>query len=346
MFKNNIGDLKLAKKIIDTIKLSIADPFKGTVTLTFGDVAENHVGMQQIGEMADSGFSYENLLQAEAFFKSQGCEVFIIKLNDWLPKNIDTGNKKDDDRENLELNKANNNKNFEAYLLVARNGLKCLGTTTDNLLSEVLMFMWDTKFFNEKQNKVLNKQARYNVNFSNQHQDANFDKGKGTHIAWNEVPIVKNVKKELITAFGEKASMLECEGNLYYKKGDTGIGYHGDAERRRVIGLRLGGSMTMHFNWYYNSRPRGKNISLTLNSGDIYCMSEKNVGTDFMLAPKHQYTLRHAAGADKYTIRTGKLRITDQKTSDTNQNITVGSIKYKPIKSKIWYDCDEIQDFN
>ena len=288
--KNNKGNVKLAKKIIDTIKLAIADPFKGTVTLTFGDVAENHVGMQQIGEMADSGFSYENLLHAEAFFKSQGCDVFIIKLNDWLPKKIDTGDKKADNRENLELNKANNDKNFEAYLLVARNGLKCLGATQDNLLSEVLMFDWDRKFLNKKQNKVMNKQARYNVNFSDQHQDANFDEGKGTTIAWGEVPILKNVKRKLTTAFGEKASTLECEGNLYYKKVDTGIGYHGDSERRRVIGLRLGGSMNMHFNWYYNSRPRGKNVSLTLNNGDIYCMSEKTVGTDFMSAPKHQYT--------------------------------------------------------
>ena len=31
------------------------------VTLTFGDCAENHVGMEQIGALSDSGFTLENL---------------------------------------------------------------------------------------------------------------------------------------------------------------------------------------------------------------------------------------------------------------------------------------------
>lgn len=59
----------------------------------------------------------------------------------------------------------------------------------------------------------------------------------------------------------------------------------------------------------YNNSPRGKNISILLNEGDMYCMSEKTVGTDCLSAPKNQYTLRHAAGAAKYTTKTDKLRI-------------------------------------
>ena len=270
--KNNTGNVKLAKKIIDTIKLSIADPFKGTITLTFCDVAESHVGMQQIGHMAESGFSYNDLIKAKENFLSKGCEAFIVKLNDWLPTNVHTN-----DRENEELLKARSKEEFQAYLLVVRQGLKCLGTEPENLLSEMLMFEWDTKVWNKKQKKIQNKQARYNVNFSDQHQISDFSEGKGTTIAWNEVPILKNVKNNLINVFGKKAEILKCEGNLYYKKGGTGIGYHGDSERRRVIGVRLGGSMTIHYNWFYNNRPRGKNISLTLNNGDIYCMSEKTV---------------------------------------------------------------------
>ena len=348
--KYNIGNTDLALKIINTIQKAISDPFEGTVTLTFGDVAESHVGMQQIGEMADSGFDYENLLQAETFFKSQGCDVFIVKINDWLPKKVNTGNVESDHIENLQLDKARNNKNFEAYLLVARNGLKCLGTLPDNLLSEVLMFNWDTKLFNKKQKKVQNKHARYNINFSDKHQDSNFEEGKGTTISWGEVPILHDVRKTLGKAFGKKAHNLKCEGNLYYKKGSTGIGYHGDTERKKVIGVRLGGSMKIHFNWFYNSRPRGKNISLTLNNGDVYCMTEKTVGTDWMSSPKHQYTLRHSAGSENYTMKTQTLRIINQKKSIIDDNITEGTILFKPNKSKLnpnpdWNNCDDIQEY-
>jgi hypothetical protein len=36
-----------------------------TITITFGDRAENHVGMQQLGLAAAEGFSYEDLAQAK-----------------------------------------------------------------------------------------------------------------------------------------------------------------------------------------------------------------------------------------------------------------------------------------
>jgi hypothetical protein len=97
------------------------------------------------------------------------------------------------------------------------------------------------------------------------------------------------VRKKLIDAFGESAESLKCEGNMYYAPGKTGIGYHGDGERRRVIGVRLGKPMTIHYMWYYNSKPRGVNMSLLLGEGDIYCMSEKTVGTDWMSKPKKIY---------------------------------------------------------
>ena len=343
--KHNVGNVELARKIVQTLQKSIAESFGGTVTLTFGDVAESHQGMQQIGNMAETGFSYDDLLKAQTYFRSQGCETFIIRLNDWLPKSVDTN-----ERENNQLKVARDDETFQAYLLVARDGLKCLDTNADNLLSEVLMFDWDTKVWNVKQRKVQNKQARYNLNFSDEHQTANFEKGEGTTISWAEVPLLKKLKSRLVECFGEKAQVLKCEGNLYYSKKDTGIGYHGDAERKRVIGARLGGSMTINYNWYYNNRPRGKNISLTLNSGDIYCMSEKTVGTDWMLAPKHKYTLRHAAGASKYTTKTPTLKIVNQKVSEQNENVIVGDICFKPKKSQsnpnpVWNNCNDIQEF-
>ena len=98
---------------------------------------------------------------------------------------------------------------------------------------------------------------------------------------------------------GEKAKELACEGNYYYDVSKCGIGFHGDGERKRVVGLRLGASIPLHFQWFTKSNPIGNRFIVQLNHGDLYIMSEKAVGTDWMLSSK--ITLRHAAGSSKYT---------------------------------------------
>lgn len=58
------------------------------ITITFGDQAENHVGMQKIGQMASSGFSIDELKLAKERFESIGCFCDLINLNNALPSNI------------------------------------------------------------------------------------------------------------------------------------------------------------------------------------------------------------------------------------------------------------------
>ena len=98
---------------------------------------------------------------------------------------------------------------------------------------------------------------------------------------------------------GEKAKEMACEGNYYYDVSKCGIGFHGDGERKRVVGLRLGASIPLHYQWFTRSAPIGNRCELMLNHGDLYIMSEKAVGTDWMSSSK--ITLRHAAGSKKYT---------------------------------------------
>lgn len=327
IIKSGKNDVRLAKYVLKTLDEIFYQPFIGTMTLTFGEVAESHVGMEKIGEMSDRGFSYDELVQAQSFFKSMGCDSVIVHLNDFLPETVN------EDEQNA-LDKAKTDEGYQAWILVIRNGMKCLGDTNGkNILTEMLMFKWDNQYWDARRSRVLNKRARHNLNFSDKHTSADFKEGKGTTIAWNEVPLLKDLKKGLSKAFGESADELKCEGNLYYNPKNTGIGYHGDTERKKVIGVRLGKKMSMHYMWYYNDRPRGLNVGLTLNPGDIYCMSEKTVGTDWRARPKKQYTLRHAAGADKYTIKTPKIRIKNTLVSDDYPDIIVGDIWYKASKT-------------
>lgn len=45
VIENQKGNIELAKVIIQCIENAVLKPFKGTLTLTFGEVAESHVGM-------------------------------------------------------------------------------------------------------------------------------------------------------------------------------------------------------------------------------------------------------------------------------------------------------------
>ena len=73
-----------------------------------------------------------------------------------------------------------------------------------------------------------------------------------------------------------------------------GIGYHGDTERRLVVGARFGKPFPLAYRWYKNRQPVGDPISITLGHGDVYVMSAKAVGTDWKRSTI--LTLRHAAG--------------------------------------------------
>ena len=330
VIQSKVGNYDISEKLLKIFYSNFVKDFHGTVTLTYGEVAESHVGMQKIGKMSTTGFSYEDLLSTQQKFKKLGCKTILIHLNNFLPdtKNIT------DTEERKQLETAKTDKTYQAYVLVIRDGLEKLldiKNAKTHLLSEMLFYKWDSKLYNERRNIVQNKNARHNLNFDKIGQISNFEEGKGTTIAFKDVPILSLTKNRLTDMFGEKAKILKCEGNKYYDSKNTGIGYHGDTERRRVIGVRLGKSMNMHWMWYYNDKPRGVNVNIQLQPGDIYCMSEKTVGTDWrpnisMGWKKKMYTLRHAAGAEKYTTRTAKVLIDNIK--EYNKDINIGEINF------------------
>ena len=74
---------------------------------------------------------------------------------------------------------------------------------------------------------------------------------------------------------------MVVEGNYYYNINTCGIGFHGDAERNKVIGLRLGATLPLVFQWYLQCKPVNEPKVISLSHGDIYIMSEKTVGKDW-----------------------------------------------------------------
>jgi hypothetical protein len=93
--------------------------------------------------------------------------------------------------------------------------------------------------------------------------------------------------------------LLNGEANYYYDISQCGIGFHGDGERRKVFAVRMGETMPLYFKWFQNSEPVGEPFELILNDGDMYIMSEKAVGFDWL--KKKIPTLRHSTGCAKFT---------------------------------------------
>lgn len=231
-----------------------------TITVTFGDVAENHVGMQKIGKMSDNGFSYDDLKKMHDSFIEKTELINLSTINDAPP----------------------------AFILIIRNGVDCLlhPHKADDLFKEQLSLEWDKKA--KMRGKVVNKRARYNVCYAEHAQEPSYEEGKGRIVAFKGVPILNVLRNKLTGIIGEK---LNAEGNFYYDINKCGIGFHGDSERKKVIAVRLGASMPLYYQWYQNSSPVGERIELMFHHGDIYMMSEKATGNDWK--KRKILTLRH-----------------------------------------------------
>ena len=168
--------------------------------------------------------------------------------------------------------------------------------TVQALWHELRTLEWDTKA--KMYGRVVNKHARHNLCFSDTSQAPDFDAGKGRIVNFPSVPCTNFIRAELPKYLGTKAKDLMAEGNLYYDISKCGISFHGDQERRRVIAIRLGADMLLHYQWFQNTKAIGQRVKINLHNGDLYVMSEKAVGTDFK--KRKIPTLRHAAGAEKF----------------------------------------------
>lgn len=252
--------------------------FTDTFSITFGDQAENNVGMEKIGTPAGTGLTLQDLLMCQAMVGPKSCE--LINLNDKLPPHMQL-------------------QPCDAHVLIIKNGVNLLlgPEAANKMYDEQKQLPLDKKAL--MRGKVKNKHARWNLCYGDVKQEPDIAAGKGTIVAFNDVPILNSLRTHLPTILGPQMGDLCAELNYYYNLQKCGIGFHGDSERKIVICARLGADMPMHFQWFHKFKPIGERTSFTLKHGDIYIMTEKAVGTDWKSSSFP--TLRHAAGCDKYT---------------------------------------------
>ncbi len=176
------------------------------ITITFGDVAENHVRMQKLGKMAEHGIECDLLRNAKKLFEKEGHTCELIDLTEGLK----------DTEHNYE---------GEAYILIIRNGLK-LFCDPDECFEGQKRFEWDTKA--KMRGKVVNKKARYNLCYSDDAQEPDYENGKGRVVKFDTCKCLNSIRKTLPKYLGNQCSNLMAEGNRYYDVNQCGIGFHLD----------------------------------------------------------------------------------------------------------------------
>ena len=259
--------------------------FKDVVSITFGKIAEHHVGMKQIKSKNKNNIKYtlDDFKRIKKKYEDIGCKVEIICLNDSI-----------------------NVRAVKAYVMVVRNAVNNI-MQKDNILIKYHKeltenVIWDTQYYDIRRKRKLNKLKRANMCVDEVGEVADIDNKIGTTHPWSKFPILSKIKAFIEESGGEKFKGLKGEGNRYLDGGvkKHGIGYHGDVERPEgVVCVRSGKnpSMDMHFQWYQNSERIGEHVIIKLNAGDIYYMCAKAGGADWRR--RKVPTLRHATGAPK-----------------------------------------------
>ena len=249
-----------------------------TTTITFGDVAENHAGMEKIGKLHDRGYSLETLHKVQERLEAEGVKCELVPLhNHW---------------------EGNEAEVVEAYILVIRQGVQHILQTSD---AKALMIESDGLAVDKHalmRGRVVNKIARWNLCFADRDQEPDYEIGKGRIVAFKHLPLLSTIRAKISELTDDQ--LLNGEANYYYDVSKCGIGYHGDGERKKVFAVRMGASLPIYYQWYHYTQPVGSRIEISLHDGDMYMMSEKAVGFDWL--NKRIPTLRHATGCNKYTV--------------------------------------------
>lgn len=251
---------------------------KQRYALTLGEQSLLHIGGKVTGKgLAEEGFTPRELFE---IYKKFPTAEFTL-LSSTLPKEERKGN--------------------EAAFLLIKGGIDVLmgAGYADKMKQEQSKVEYDRFYWENRFKKMLNKRARYNTVFGEKHIDHNKDYSQSTVIAWDEVPLFKALRQKLPEVFGEKARNLNAEGSFYFEE-KSKIGFHGDSERKIVICCSLGAPATLRFIW---RAPGSSDVykgpfDFTISTGDLYCMSSKCSGWDWMKRSSHR--LVHAAGAGKY----------------------------------------------
>lgn len=257
---------------------------KSRITITWGEVAIVAINMGELGKKAENGFVHQELRVFGDNAVREGFSGELYYINQILSEPFFSESK-------------------PAAVLVIRNGINWLlrkaGYTANDMLSEQLKLVPDKKYFEKRAKKVLNLRARDKCRFGDEDEKPNYEENIGTTYDIKKLPVMNAMRHALETKFGEKAHLLNAEGNYYEDiTKENGINPHCDNERKIVIANSLGASTILSYQYFFKKKPVSERLDLQINGGDLYIMCENARGVKSRTMP----VLKHSAGGPKYRI--------------------------------------------
>ena len=337
------------------------DPNSERIAITCGDAGENHAGMEMLGNLGKegSGFTTKDLLNIKSFVEELKikCDYYDLSNNEAVVVNKVKGKYVKTDKKKA------------AGVLILRNFLN--KETVNKVYNDVTSVEWDTKYYDTRRGVVLNKLARQNIVFlKGKEQSPDYENKKGTIVDWTKLRNFNRVLEELFELINSvtdgKAEGLIAEGNRYIKskvvkgkskKVNNGIGWHGDAERRKVVCICIGGvDYCMKWQWFNKHRPlNSEPFEVSLNSGDIYIMSEEAVGQKWKSSSI--YTLRHCAGPDsdspyvqykkvwiEHLKKGGKEKVSKKVSKKVNKKVEKKESELEKIRNEVLESIKPVEE--
>ena len=131
------------------------------IAITCGDAGENHQGMEMVGTLGDkgSGFTVQDLNNIKQHLETLNKSSDLIDMSNPTAIGLDKSKK-------------------EAAVLILRNYLNV--SDINDIYQELTSVEWDTKYWDTRRQKVLNKRARENLLFlKGVSQEADYPNKKG-----------------------------------------------------------------------------------------------------------------------------------------------------------------------
>lgn len=208
----------------------------------------------------------------------------------------------------------------EAYVLHIPNGVGKLVAWVDSqeddaafcdaLFQEMNQVKHDNRFFNARKQRIEYMRAYHFFGVKDESQDQNLDQGIHTHHSFKDLPQLQRIRSafdKMSDEFDITTKGLYAEGNVYADI-TCGVRYHGEDEKAEspVIGIHIGEPKRITWRSFLHHRYFGKEISIQLNHGDVYFMSEHAVGAGWQRNSYKEVIFRHRCGSDYFFNRHDK----------------------------------------
>lgn len=254
-----------------------------TWVISFSEAVTDHCDKFIYGTTACEGFTREDLDKAAEISQSLGYTTELFDLTTYLPMHTDR----------------------TACVLVIRDGVKMFGNY-QQLTSELESTIYALDRKTRVRGRVVDRVGSWTASVTEETIRPCVWRGIGTSLSFNDLPCLSTVRQLLPSLLGDKAKDFYANIDYYYDIFSCGIGYHGESEHKKVVTLRLGENVPVHFQWWCNGKLVGEDIPLDIHGNDIYIMDETAVGPDWYRSDIP--TLKHAAGCTRYTVRRGAHR--------------------------------------